>query len=276
MPLFTDSSLINLSDLDAFESTLSKIASTHNINIESKTAITLAAIGDRILARLIRAGSAESSSFNPVTTAGRFHIVSLPPQSAWYLTLDNVAVTEPLKRWICYELLSQIYAEAYNVQLNDRFREKWIDYSGRSKDTERSVYDLGIGVVYQPLGAPAIAQTTLGPGTLAAGIITVQTTWVDAAANESSASPLVPVTLPDSSSLTVAIVPAREAPPATAIGWNVYIGADGNPAARQNAAPIALTTVWTAPPSGFVSGPIPSNGQWPDCYVIDPQRLRRG
>ena len=264
MALFTDSSLITISDLEIYESTLSKIASTHNINIESKTAITLAAIGDRLLARLIRAGGGNSSS------------VTLPPQNLWNLTLDNVVVTGPLKRWISYELLSQIFSEAYNVQLNDRFREKWAYYAARSKETEDSLYSLGIGVVYRPLAQPAIAQVSTGAGTLAAGIVTVQTTWVDAAGNEGTASLLLPVTLGDSSSLTVAIMPAQATPPAAAVGWNVYVGANGAAPARQNTAALPLNAVWSAPASGFASGAAAPWGQQPDSFVLDPQRQWRG
>src|SRR3954447_6282957 len=100
MSLFTDSSLINISDLEIYESTLSKIASTHNINIESKSAITLAAIGDRLLERLVRAGGVNNPWFNPMNT-GRYNFVALPPLTSWCLTLDNVVVTGLLKRWIC-------------------------------------------------------------------------------------------------------------------------------------------------------------------------------
>src|SRR6185437_9117714 len=158
MALFTDSSLITISDLEIYETTLSKIASTHNINIESKTAITLAAIWDRLLARLIRAGG--GSGPTDFGFGGRTSLVTLPPHNQWSLTLDNVVVTGPLKRWISYELLSQIFSEAYNVQLNDRFREKWAYYSARSKETEEGLYSLGIGVVYRPLARPAIAQVS--------------------------------------------------------------------------------------------------------------------
>jgi hypothetical protein len=275
MALFTDSSLITISDLELYESTLSKIASTHNINIESKTAITLAAIGDRLLGRLMRAGGANSSPLNPVIT-GQYSLVTLPPQRMWTLTLDNVVVTGPLKRWISYELLSQIFSEAYNVQLNDRFREKWAYYSARSKETEESLYSLGIGVVYRPLAQPAIAQVAQGTGTLSAGIVTVQTTWVDAAGKEGSPSLLLPVTLPDSSSLSVTIVPAQAAPPAVAVGWNVYVGANGASPARQNAAALPLNMTWTAPPTGFAAGAAAPWGQQPDSFVLDPQRQWRG
>lgn len=275
MALFTDSSLITISDLEVYESTLSKIASTHNINIESKTAITLAAIGDRLLGRLMRAGGANNPSLNPVFT-GQYSLVTLPPQKLWTLTLNNVVVTGPLKRWISYELLSQIFSEAYNVQLNDRFREKWLYYSARSKETEESLYALGIGVVYRPLEQPAIAQVAQSTGTLPAGIVTVQTTWVDAAGKEGSPSLLLPVTLPDSSSVSVTIVPAQAATPAAAVGWNVYVGANGGSPVRQNTAALPLNMTWTVPTTGFVAGTAVPWGQQPDNFVLDPQRQWRG
>lgn len=274
MALFTDSSLITISDLEIYETTLSKIASTHNINIESKTAITLSAIGDRLLARLIRAGGGSGSS--NFAYGGRSSVSTLPPQSQWVLTLDNVVVTGPLRRWISYELLSQIFSEAYNVQLNDRFREKWAYYSARSKETEDSLYTLGIGVAYRPLPQPAIAQVAQSTGTLAAGIVTVQTTWVDAAGNEGTPSLLVPVTLGDSSSLTVTIVGAQPMPPAAAIGWNVYVGANGSAPARQNTAALPVNASWTVPGTGFVPGPAAPWGQQPDGFILDPQRQWRG
>lgn len=274
MALFTDSSLITISDLEVYESTLSKIASTHNINIESKTAITLAAIGDRLLARLIRAGGASDSA--DLAFGGRASLVTLPPQNQWTLALENVVVTGPLKRWISYELLSQIFSEAYNVQLNDRFQEKWAYYSARSKETEDSLYSLGIGVAYRPLAQPAIAQVAQSTGTIEAGIVTVQTTWVDTTGNESTPSLLVPVTVADSSSITVTIVPAQAKPPAAAIGWNVYIGANGAAPTRQNTVALPPNTSWTVPGTGFVLGQAAPWGQQPDGFVLDPQRQWRG
>ena len=275
MALFTDSNLVTISDLEVYESTLSKIASTHNINIESKAAITLAAIGDRLLAKLMRASGENTPALNSVF-GGQAGVVTLPPQKFWAFTLDNVVVTGPLKRWISYELLSQIFSEAYNVQLNDRFKDKSAYYSARSKEAENSLYELGIGVVYSPLTQPAIAQVTQSTGTLPAGIVTVQTTWVDAAGQEGTPSVLVPVTLPDSSSLSVSIVPAEAAPPASAAGWNVYIGANGTEPTRQNTAPLPLNTTWTVPAAGFVTGAFATWGQQPDSFVFDPQRQWRG
>lgn len=275
MALFTDSSLITISDLELYESTLSKIASTHNINIESKTAITLAAIGDRLLTRLMRASGGYGSALNPVAGT-ELAVTGFPPVSGWRFTLDNIVVTGPLKRWISYELLSQTFSEAYNVQLNDRFREKWTYYSAKSKETEQSLYELGIGVVYSPLAQPGIAQAIQGSGQLPDGIVTIQTTWVNAAGQEGCPSPLLPVTLGNSSSLKVGIVSSQPTSPASATGWNVYVGANGAVPSKQNDSLLPLNALWSAPASGFIAGAMLPWGQQPDAFVIDTQRQWRG
>lgn len=273
MSLFTDSSLIGISDLEVYEATLSQVASTHNINIDSKTTIALGSIGDRLLARLVRAGTASWPWLNPTTT-GTFDIVSMPSQSNWRFTLNNIVVTPPLRRWLSYEILSQIFSEAYNVQLNNRFKEKWMDYSSRAQDTEKNFYDLGIGVVYNPLPQPDAAQVTTGAGSLPAGIITVQTAWTDGMGNEGALSPLIPVTLPALSSFSVAM--GTTSAPSSAVGWNVYVGANGASPTRQNLSPLPWNVAWPALSSGIVTGSLPLNGQQPDCYVLDPQRSQRG
>lgn len=273
MSLFTDSNLIGISDLQVYEATLSQVASTHNINIDSKTAIALGLIGDRLLARLVRAGTAAWPWLNPTTT-GLFNIVSMPPQAAWRFTLDNVVVTPQLRRWISYEILSQTFSEAYNVQLNNRFKEKWMDYTSRSQDAEKNYYDLGMGVVYGPLPQPPIAAVTPGIGSLPAGIITVQTAWTNSNGAEGVLSPLLPVTLPDSSSFSAAM--DVTVPPANATGWNLYVAINGGQATRQNLTPIVWNAVWQLPAAGVITGPLPLGGQLPDCYVLDPQRIQRG
>lgn len=275
MSQFTDSGRIGISDLEAYESTLSKIASTHGINLDSKTAIAIADIGDGLLATLERAGSANSPWFNPTTT-GRYNMVSIPPESQWYLNLDNVVVTPSLQRWISYAVLSHVFAEAYNVQLNDRFKNKWIEYSRRAREAADVFYQLGIGVVYEPLPQPPEAIVTAGAGNQPAGIITVQTAWADANGNESMLSPLVPVTLGASSSFTVAMGGAPGQPPPFAAGWNLYVGSNGSSATRQNSTLNLWNEVWSLPASGLVAGAAPAGSRQPDAYIIDPQRIQRG
>jgi hypothetical protein len=272
MALFTDTGLIGISDLEVYEATLTQVASTHNINIASKTTIALGSIGDRLLARLLRSGAGTGPWTNPAGV-GLFNILSLGPQSNWRFTLNNVVVTPQLQRWICYEILSQIFSEAYNVQLNNRFKEKWMDYTSRAQDTEQNYYDLGVGVVYDPLPQPPAAQVSASTGPIQTGIITVQTAWTDGASSESTLSPLIPVTLSDMSSI---VVTNPGVAPRGAAGWNLYIGANGLAPALQNATPVPAGAPWFNPAIGIVTGKAPLNGQQPDCYVIDAQRIQRG
>ena len=275
MALFNDSGLIEIADLEAYEVNLSKVASTHGINIDTKTAMTLDQVGDQLLQKLVRAGAADSQYIDPWLT-GATAIDSMPPQQRWLFTLSNVVVTPPLHRWICFDVLSQVFAEAYNTQLNDRFKGKWAEYEARSDDAEYTVSQLGIGVVNNPLARPAEAQVAMTAGSIPAGIVVVQAAWVDAHGNEGALSPLVPVTLPDSSSITVAMAGDVNQTPASATGWNIYIGWDGADPSRQNLAPLPKGASWSVPETGFVSGPAPINGQKPEFYIVDPQKLRRG
>jgi len=275
MPLFNDPGLIGIADLEIYEANLSKVASTHNINLESKTAITLAQVGDRILSRLIRSGSVNACNVEGSLGVAR-SISALPPFQRWSFTLSNVVVTAPLHRWMCYQVLAQAFSEAYSVQLNDRFKSKWNEYTALSQEAERSFYDLGIGVVRQPLPKPDAPSVSIISGPAPAGLIVVQVAWTDANGFESSLSEYNPVPLTDGSSIVVGMSEPAGQVPASAVGWNVYIGANGGDPSRQNLTPIDINTAWFLPNEGFLSGPAPMNGQQPEWYITDPQRLQRG
>jgi hypothetical protein len=274
MPLFNDPGLIGIAELEIYESNLSKIASTHNINLQSKTAITLAQIGDRILSRLIRSGSVNACTIGPFGRQG--FMSALPRQQNWSLTLNNVVVTDPLQRWMCYQVLAQAFSEAYSAQLNDRFRSKWNEYTALAQDAERSFYDLGVGIVRQPLPKPGTPVVSMIAGPAPAGLIVVQVAWTDANGGESSLSDYNPVALTDSSSIVVGMAESAGQVPPSAVGWNIYIGANGGDPSRQNLTPIDINTTWSLPNEGFLSGPAPINGQQPEWYITDPHRLQRG
>ena len=87
MALFNDSGLIGIADLEAYEVNLSKVASTHGINIDTKTAMTLDQVGDRLLQRLVRAGTADSQYVDSVLT-GAASIYSLLPQQGFRILAE--------------------------------------------------------------------------------------------------------------------------------------------------------------------------------------------
>src|SRR5947199_2010743 len=166
MALFTDSDVVTLDDLLQFESSLIQISSTHGIDVETKIRLAVDEIGDKIFLCLLQAGA--PGQWTGTTELG----------------LGNVVVSSPLYRWICFDSLARVYAEAYNVQLNTRFQGKWNEYQQQSHAASELFLTSGVGVVLNPLAKPAIPKIHTGTGSFQAPSLFVQTSWVDDLGNE--------------------------------------------------------------------------------------------
>ena len=258
MALFTDAGVITLDDLLEFETSLVEVASTHGINVDTKISLSTSAIGDRLLFWLLR-----SQASDPQWLSRRL------------LGLSTVVVTATLRRWLCFDILSRFFAEAYNVQLNTRFQGKWTEYQQAASQAADLFLISGIGIVYNPLPKPSIPNVAVVSGTAASQVLYVQTSWVDALGREGSASLTNAVTLPDSSGITVSMAEGVNSP-GTAAGWNVYVSDSQDQLYRQNTGPLLVGSTWTLPTSGFVDGVESQDGQQPDFYIIDPKRIQRG
>ncbi|HEX4231188.1 MAG TPA: hypothetical protein VHZ07_21105 [Bryobacteraceae bacterium] len=259
MALFTDADAVTLNDLQQFESALVEVASTHDINVSTKISLAISSIGDLLLLWLLR-----SFMSDPQWLTRRV------------LGLSTVVVTPTLYRWLCFESLSRFYSEAYNVQLNTRFQGKWTEYRTASQQAGEMVRLSGVGIVYHALPKPALPSVSTGTGNALEQTIFVQAAWVDSPGNEGALSPVNALTLPDSSSITVAMAEGDLGAPAAAAGWNVYVSTSQDATYRQNSSPLPIGSTWTLPVSGFIDGPAPIDGQVPNYFVIDPKRIQRG
>ena len=59
MALFTDPGVVTLQDLLSFEASLGQVASTHGIDVDSKIALAMDAIDERLMLWLLNAGAAD-------------------------------------------------------------------------------------------------------------------------------------------------------------------------------------------------------------------------
>ena len=139
MALFTDAAVVTLDDLLQFETSLVQIASSHGINVETKIRLARDAISDKLLLWLLRAGASDPQYLN-----------------RRFLGLSTIVVTPSLQRWLCFESLSRVFAEAYNVQLNTRFQGKWTEYQQEASQAAKLAFMSGLGIVYNPLPKPAM------------------------------------------------------------------------------------------------------------------------
>jgi hypothetical protein len=259
MALYTDPGIVTIDNLRQYEGTLVQVASDHDINVDTKIALATSAIGDRLMLWLLNIGASD-------------------PQ---YLTrreigLSTVVVTDSLTRWLVFESLSRIFAEAYNLQLNTRFQGKWKEYQAEAKTAADFAFQAGIGIVFNPLSEPAMPLVSVQSGTASAAGLYIQTTWVDIKGCESGPSPVNGLILPANSTVTVAMAEGALDIPSAAVGWNIYIGVDQSGATRQNSVPNLTGYTWQLPTSGVVSGNAPGNGQWPNFYIRTSKQILRG
>ena len=259
MALFTDPGVVTLQDLLSFEASLGQVASTHGIDVDSKIALAMDAVGERLMLWLLNAGAADPQ---------------WPTRRT--LRLSTIVVTPSLRRWICFESLSRVFAEAYNVQLNTRYQGKWNEYQQQATNAAHLLFLAGVGMVYAPLPKPAVPLVSIQSGTNAAQTLFVQTAWVNSSGDESTLSDANAVTMGESASVAVAMTEGALQAPATAAGWNVYAGTTTLGLSRQNMAPLVVGSVWDMPPSGLMAGALPIGGQTPDANIAFVNEIRRG
>ena len=260
MALFTDSSVIALDDLLQFESSLIDVCSAHGIDVRTKIKVATDGIGDRLMLWLLR--SAQSD-----TRIGGFS----------NLSLDRVVVTPAIYRWLCFDALSRVFAEAYNVQLNTRFQGKWVEYQKEAEEAGRLVYTSGLGLIFNPMAKPALPSVSIGAGVLTSPAVFIQTAWIAADRSESAPSPINGVVLNGFAAVSIAAVQDSSSVPSSAIGWNVYISDKQQNLSRQNSVPILPFATWQIPSGGLTtSGVQPSGGQKPNVLISLSGRLQRG
>jgi hypothetical protein len=259
MSLLTDYEILGLDQLQLYEENITNLTTTQGIDIDSKIQLSVGSVGDKILLRLLKAGLSDPQHLNRRV-----------------LGLSTVVVTSPLERWLCMDVLANIFAEAYNTQLNDRFKGKWSQYLALADAAQQVSWQYGVGIVFNALPRPAVPLVGLLNGGLPSQELVVCVAWVDANGNEGALSDGNGLILPDSSTITVAPAEGSANAPVAAAGWNVYVAQAGLDVTRQNNAPIPVGAGWLLPDSGVMQGPLPQDGQTPDYYVIDPRRMPRG
>ncbi len=201
------------------------------------------------------------------------HASSADPQSAVRRSIgvSDVVVTRQMKRWHAVHTLETVYRDAYNNQLNDRYKPKVAEYHELSRQARDRTLKFGIGLVNSPIpkaNAPVLSTT---PGTSAGATYYVAVSWVSASGQEGAVSDSTAIATPDATFLVVTPVN----PPAIAAGFNVYVGATENSMMLQTPSPQAVGTSFELT-GAIAAGRIPGTGQSPDTYVIGGSTVRRG
>ena len=239
-----------------YESSILSVADVESINLDAKLRLATEEVSQDVVDVLIEHTRTVDEQANLRRKLG----------------VSDVVVTPQLKRWQALHTLETVYRDAYNNQLNDRYRMKWEEYQELSEDARELTLRYGIGLVLVPLPIPSTPVFGYVAGLIVATTYYVQATWVNAQGQESNPSHITTFTTVDGSLLTVQLTN----PPVGATGWNVYAGLNAFPLALQNSVPLTLGSTFTLAPSGVAAGRPPGSGQTPDVYITGGRMLRRG
>jgi hypothetical protein len=243
MALLTDGLCATLEDLAIYDSSVLSVASTEGIDVTGKLTVAHAVLSDELTVLL---------------TGDR---------------VDRVVVTGPLRTFYVYSVLEQVYRDAYNSQLNDRYEGRWRQYEGLRREAWRRLLEGGVGLVEDPVpkALPPILGVVAGTGPSAT--MFVRMGWLNSRGEAGAASECSSVIVNSGQVLTVQ--PAGVAT-ASAAGWNVYIGEAPEETKQQNTEPIAVNSNWVQSAELRTEGKGPGTGQAASHLKAIPRVLRRG
>jgi len=251
MALLTDGNPNDTEALRVFETAILDVAHVEGIDLDAKLSLATEEISHDVLDVLL--GRAVSGDRRR-------------------LGVSDVVVSAQMKRWQAVHTLAVVYRDAYNNQLNDRYRNKWMEYRELAREARERTLAFGIGLVASPIPRAGTPVVGMAVGALAGATYFVRASWVSASGGEGSASVATTFQTIDNSLLTVAAVD----PPALAAGWNVYVGLTSSTLTLQNSAPLGIGANFTLAGSGLMAGASPGDGQAADMFVTGGHLLRRG
>ena len=260
MALLTDGNPNDTEALRVYEAAILDVAKVETIDLDAKLCLATVEISQDVLDVLLG------------HTRAQYSLTSSMGADRRKIGVADVVVSPQMKRWHALHAQAVVNRDAYNNQMNDRYKNKWEEYRELARGAKERTLEFGIGLVAAPV--PRAGTPTLGAaaGTLAGTIYYAQVSWVAAAGQEGSVSPATTFQTADNTVLTVASVNA----PPIAAGWNVYLGPTASTLTLQNSAPLAIGATFTLPGSGLVNGASPGDGQTAEMFVTGGRILRRG
>lgn len=255
MALFTDSNISSLEDLQAHDSAVLDVAKTEGVSLSSKLGVAESEIGIELETFLLRLRGASWNNLNG---------------SAYQTT--QVVVTAALQRWHTLRTLALFYGDVYQSQLNDRYLGKWKQFVEMAKEAADRLFQLGVGIVNNPLPRPAAPQVIAAGGGGPHTVYVIAIAWRNWSGETGICSDTVVFQAPNGE--LPQVTPAEA--PMTAAYYDVFAGPSAGELTRQNTSPIDLVASWTMPTSGLLSGNAPGTGQSADLYLRLNRILQRG
>ena len=186
--------------------------------------------------------------------------------------LKQVVFTPALRAWYVFHTLAIAYREAYHSQLNERFKGKWQEYRDLAKWASQLLFEIGVGMVSDPVPEASKPSVQAVAGSMDAGSYFVRVAWVNAAGEEGLPSAPVAVDVAEDETMSVQV----SGLPPNVTGWHLYLGEGPEDVARQTTAPLDRTAGWVCGGVIATEGASTGNGQEAAYYRQMPRVFLRG
>lgn len=243
MALFTDGIILAVDDLTAHDSGILNVASAEGIDLTRKLELAQEELAMELSILL---GSGDG--------------------------LRSLVVTAAIRLWHAFHTLELVYRDAYSNQLNERYGRKRDQYAGLAQWAMQKVIDGGVGVSLNPVPKAEPAALTHFPGQQQGATYYVCTSWLSATGEEGAAGEWRAISVPDGNVLSVRPVNL----PASATGWNVFVGLSPDSMTRQNDSVLVPAEAWLQVSAVTGTGAAPGGGQTADTIRTFPRILQRG
>lgn len=251
MSLYTDALNVSVSNLHAYDSTVTEVAATERIDLQDKLQLAQKEVGIEICNFLLRHGI-------PLRAGSELH---------------NVVRTEQIEHVHCLQTLTLFYRDAHNSQMNERYKGKWREYEKQADLALRRLFETGIGIVLNPVPQAAIPLVSSMPGgVLPARTYSVSLAW--AGSSGSAGAPSIPLTVELASGTLMSV--AAGIAPAGVTGFIVLAGDTEGRMWQQSVSVTGVTAAWREPVSGLRQDLAPWPEQRADYYVANRRQLLRG
>jgi hypothetical protein len=255
MALFSDGPISDTADLQRYENAILNVANQESIDLGAKLMLAQQDLANELLLFLLRRSSLRDYSLGFRRLQG----------------VKDVVVTDPMRQWHVHRTLSLVYRDAFNNQLNERYQGKWAEYENLAKASERTYFQIGVGLVADPVPKAAAPILSSVEGTAVGGVFYVAVTWVNASGDEGAPSDFVPLATTNGQQLLVTVGMM----PQNVTSWNVYVGTSLAMLNLQNQAPLGTSSSWTMSSGLNPGAPLPG-GQQPTWFVVDHRVIERG
>lgn len=255
MALFSDGPPSTVDDLTSQDSFLLGVASTEGIDVTTKLSLAYTELTVELNAIFAR----EASIYAPV-------LGEAP------LDTNHLSVTPTLAAWHSFRALELVYRDAYFNQLNDRYKNKWLEFQNLGRWAMGRFIDTGAGLIIDPIPMPATPVVSFQTASQSGGTVYLSVTFLNSTSQESSPSVTTDSEIPDGNVLMI----SAPAWPSNVVAWNAYVGSTPTGLIRQNGAPLVLGQSLQFLLPGAQSGAAPGTGQVADVTRDIPRRIMRG